>query len=203
MGWTAGDLSRLFTRNAFSGSVGPAFQWNILNYGRIRNGVRFEEARFQELAANYQNGVLRANAEVESALVRFLRAQEAAKLLDRSVANAQKAAGIVSRKYKEGQVDFNRVALIELTLVQQQDLQTQAHGEIAQGLIQVYRAMGGGWEAPIPQRSPEEIPLASPDESSTPDESIAPDELAPTAPFPKSRPASEVLRLLRDRLGGG
>jgi NodT family efflux transporter outer membrane factor (OMF) lipoprotein len=162
LGWQAEALPQLFTSNALNSSVGPALQWNILQYGRLRNNVRFHEARFQELVATYQTAVLRANAEVENAIVRFLRAQEAARLLDRSVVNAQKAADIVAKQYKEGDVDFNRVALIEQTLVDQQDLQTQAHGEIVQGLIQVYRAVGGGWETAIPERSLDEIPAAQP-----------------------------------------
>jgi len=151
LGWEADSLSRLFTSNSLNSHVGPAFQWNILHYGRIRNNVRLQEAEFQRLVTQYQNAVLQAGAEVESALARFLQAQESARLLDRSVANAQKAVAIISKKQEEGAVDFNRVALIAQTLVQQQDLQAQAHGEIAEGLIQVYRALGGGWETPIPQ----------------------------------------------------
>ena len=45
-----------------------------------------------------------------------------------------------------GAVDFTRVSQLEQTLVQQQDVLTQARGEIATGLIQVYRALGGGWQ---------------------------------------------------------
>jgi len=162
LGWQAEQFSELFSDRRFGGSLGPAFQWDILHYGRIRNNVRFQEARFQELVANYQNTVLRAGAEVESAIARFLRAHEVAQLMDRSVAAAQRAAEIVGRQYKEGDVDFNRVALIQQTLVEQQDRQALAHGEIAQGLILVYRAAGGGWEVPIPERSLDEIPQPEP-----------------------------------------
>ena len=57
----------------------------------------------------------------------------------------QKAVNIVIKQYKVGTVDFNRVATIEQTLVQQQDQEAQASGRSAR-LITVYRAMGGGWE---------------------------------------------------------
>ncbi len=156
LGWEAGGLSRLFTSNSLNGNVGPAFQWNILQYGRIRNNVRLQDAEFQRLVTQYQQTVLQANAEVESAMARFVQAHESAELLDRSVANAQKAVAIISRKQEEGAVDFNRVALIAQTLVQQQDLQAQAHGEIAEGLILVYRALGGGWEVPVAEPAPSE-----------------------------------------------
>ncbi len=178
LGWQAEEFSELFSNRRFGGSLGPAFQWDILHYGRIRNNVRLQEARFQELVANYQNTVLRAGAEVESAIVRFLRAHEVAQLMDRSVAAAQRAAEIVGRQYKEGEVDFNRVALIQQTLVEQQDRQALAHGEIAQGLILVYRAAGGGWEVPIPERSLDEIPKAEPVAWTSP-------QGLPNAPLPR------------------
>jgi NodT family efflux transporter outer membrane factor (OMF) lipoprotein len=153
LGYAAPEFQRLFTQQAFTGGVGPTFQWNILNYGRIRNNIRYQDARFQELVVAYQNKVLLANAEVENGLVRFLKAQERAAALDRSVEHMQKAvAGIEAARELRG-ADANQIAIITQTKVQQQDLQAQAHGAIALGLIHVYRALGGGWElASIPDQ---------------------------------------------------
>ncbi len=167
MGFQASHLPRLFRSSAFNGSVGPSFQWNILNYGRIVNDVRFQDARFQELVLVYQQTVLLAAEEVEDGLVTFLRQQERTKLLDESVLNAQKAVNVVIAQYKVGTVDFNRVALIEQDLVTQQDLLAQARGQIAQGLIQVYRALGGGWQ--IRLESEDELSAAAAAPSETPE----------------------------------
>jgi NodT family efflux transporter outer membrane factor (OMF) lipoprotein len=164
LGYSAPEFQDLFTNRAFNAGVGPSFQWNILNYGRIRNNVRYQDARFRELLVNYQQMVLLANAEVENGLVRFLKAQERAASLDRSVSHMQDAVdGIEAARELRG-ADANQIAIITQTKVQQQDLQAQAHGAIAQGLIQVYRALGGGWEVgmaadPIPEvvPVPEEI----------------------------------------------
>jgi NodT family efflux transporter outer membrane factor (OMF) lipoprotein len=163
LGWQANSFPELFSSQAFNSAVGPGFQWDLLNYGRILNNVRLQDANFQALVASYQNTVLQANGEAEDAIVSFLRAQEAARLLDRSVASAQKAESIVARQYKEGEIDFNRLTLIQQNLVQQQDLQTHAHGEIARGLIAVYRALGGGWEVPVSQTEGEEAPATLPE----------------------------------------
>jgi outer membrane protein TolC len=182
IGWEAPEASQLFSNFWLKGAFGPAFQWNLLNYGRIRANVCLQDAKFQELVAAYQETVIRAGAEVESAMVRFLRAHETARCLDRSVANAQKASDIVAKQYKEGDVDFNRIALIEQNLVEQQDRQAQAHGEIVQGLIQVYRALGGGWQAQIPERALDAIPAASPPESGEMDE-------PESAPMPRKKGA--------------
>ncbi|MDW8037822.1 MAG: TolC family protein, partial [Thermoguttaceae bacterium] len=84
--------------------------------------------------------------EVEDALVRFLRAQRRAKLLEEATQAARKAVQIAIEQYKAGAADFNRYALIEQNLVNLQDVAAQAQGEIAQSLISVFRALGGGWE---------------------------------------------------------
>jgi outer membrane protein TolC len=146
LGYRAQNFSDLFRTTAFNGSVGPSFQWNLLNYGRIVNNVRFQDARFQELAVAYQQIVLQAAQEVEDGLVTFLRSQRRSRLLDESVNAADKAVKQVVSQWQAGTVDFGRYALIAQNLVTQQDSAAQAHGQIAQGLIATYRALGGGWE---------------------------------------------------------
>jgi NodT family efflux transporter outer membrane factor (OMF) lipoprotein len=145
-GWSAENFSNLWRPDAFRGTFGPSFQWNILNYGRILNNVRLQDARFQELITTYQNTVLTAQQDVENGLVTFLRAQERAKYLVASVADAENAVRIALAQYKAGTIDFTRVTQVEQNLVQVQDLLAQARGEVATGLIQVYRALGGGWQ---------------------------------------------------------
>ena len=76
IGYSAQNLSHLFEEKALTGSVGPAFNWNILNYGRLLNNRRLQEARFRELLATYRNTVLSADQDVENGLVTFLRAQQ-------------------------------------------------------------------------------------------------------------------------------
>jgi hypothetical protein len=136
----------LFKDHSFQSSIGPGFQWNVLNYGRLINNVRLQDAKFCELVTTYRNTVIRANAEAEDGIVEFLQSQLQAKALQRSVDAATRAVKIATAQYEGGEVDFNRVALLEQNLVQQQDLLAQAQGDIAIGLVHTYRALGGGWE---------------------------------------------------------
>jgi NodT family efflux transporter outer membrane factor (OMF) lipoprotein len=146
IGYSAAEFKNLFRESAFNGTVGPSFQWNILNYGRILNNVRLQDAKFQELVAAYQNTVLTGAQEAENGLVTFLKAQEFAKLQGESVDYADKAVKVVLAQYELGTVDITQLIQIELNLVLQQDTLALAQGEIPTGLIQVYRALGGGWE---------------------------------------------------------
>jgi NodT family efflux transporter outer membrane factor (OMF) lipoprotein len=193
LGYQAQQFSQLFSSRAFSGSVGPSFQWNILNYGRIVNNVRLQDSLFQELVLAYQQAVLLAAEEAEDGLVTFLRAQERRKLLEESVLNMEKAVKVVIAQYKVGTADFTRVAQIEQDLVTQQDLLAQAEGQIAQGLIQVYRALGGGWQIRLEsQEEPAAAPAATPPGEKAPGapkKPAVPGILEEAAPVPPQKPA--------------
>jgi outer membrane protein TolC len=146
LGYSAQNFSDLFQQQALAGNIGPAFTWNIFNYGRLLSNKRLQEARFQELVITYRNTVLSADQDVENGLVTFLRAQQRAKSQAASVADAKRAVDIVVAQYSQGVTDLTRVTLLQQNLVPLQDTLAQAQGEIATGLIQVYRALGGGWE---------------------------------------------------------
>jgi NodT family efflux transporter outer membrane factor (OMF) lipoprotein len=134
------------TPTSYTGQIGPSFRWDILNYGRLQNNVQREEARFRELVVLYQNSVLKANREVEDALVAFLRAQEQVRNLTASVTAAQRSVQIAQNQYRLGAIDFNRVFDLESFLLLQQDQLAIARGTIVLSLIGIYRALGGGWE---------------------------------------------------------
>ncbi len=204
-GYSAKKFADLFRETAFNGSVGPSFQWNLLNYGRIVNNVRYQDARFNELVVAYQNTVLQANKEVEDGLIAFLRAQQRSTLLDESVDASRKARDIAVDQYKAGATDFNRYALIEQNLVTQQDSAAQVRGEVAQGLIEVYLALGGGWEMRFGGQSgafavPAEAAAAVP----VPEVRLLPGVTAPGPPAseallvaPTDAPASDDRRIAR------
>jgi len=145
--YQAERFKHLFTPAALSGSVSPGFQWDILNYGRLLNNVRLQDARFQELVVAYQQTVLTANQETEDGLVSFLKAQERTRLQKESADAGDRAVKAIEDLWKGGLLtDFTRVAQLELNQVVLEDTLAQAEGEIALGLIQVYKALGGGWQ---------------------------------------------------------
>ena len=129
-----------------TGQIGPAFQWNVLNYGRILNNVRLQDFKTQQLVATYQQKVLSAAQDVENGLVTFWRSRQSTESLAAAVRAAERAVKLVGDQFTVGAVDFTPVFVAEQFQVQTQTEYAQAQGDIALGLIQVYRALGGGWE---------------------------------------------------------
>ena len=166
LGWQASTFRALFSSQALNASVGPSFQWNLLNYGRILNNVRFQDATFKELVATYQETVLEADEEVENGIVTFLQAQERARLLRESVDAAYRVLMVIIAQYQNPvqaqNIDFNRYAVILQNLIQQQDQWAQARGQVDFGLINVYRGLGGGWQIRLPPPHGVEVLPAEP-----------------------------------------
>ena len=139
-------LSDIFKWGSRTYQIGPSFQWNLFNYGRITNNVRVQDARFEQLLINYQNSVLKAQQEVEDSLVAFLRAQDQAAFLGQSTAAAKKAFDLAVLQYREGIKDFTTVLVAQQSLLSEQNNLAAALGSISSNLVGVYRALGGGWE---------------------------------------------------------
>ena len=68
-----------------------------------------EDARFQELAVNYENTVIRAAQEVEDAMVGFLRSQDAVVFLADAVKSSKRSVDLSLIQFREGLVHYQRV----------------------------------------------------------------------------------------------
>lgn len=145
-GTNGSNASDLFDSDSLEIFAGPSITWNIFNYGRLRNQVRIQDARFQQLVVNYQNTVLSAAQEVEDSLVAFLRSQEEVAYLAESVAAAKRSVDLSLVQYREGLVDFQRVLDTQRFQTQEEDLWTTTRGNVALNLISMYKSLGGGWQ---------------------------------------------------------
>jgi len=146
LGYEAKNFSDLFQSKSLVGSIGPNMQWDILNYGRLVNGIRVQDALFQTRTLDYQSAVLRAGREVEDGIVLYLRAQSQTRFLTQSVDEAAIAAKDAETLSIAKKFDVNRQFVTSNFKTSQQDKLAVAQGDIALGLIQVYKALGGGWE---------------------------------------------------------
>lgn len=186
IGYQSANLSNLFNTRSVVGAAGPAFNWKILNYGRIKNNIRLQEDLLQSDLATYQQTVLSAYQEVEDGLIRFSRTQAQIDQLEIAAADAKKSVDIALSQYQNGAIDFNRVFTLQLNLAAQQDALAASQGELATQLVAVYKALGGGWRArttgysmpaaPMPMRAvpADPVPDPVPDAGSDADDQAAP-----------------------------
>jgi NodT family efflux transporter outer membrane factor (OMF) lipoprotein len=140
------SYSDLFSSNSITYFVGPQVQWLILNYGRIKNDVRAQDARFQQFLVEYRSTILRAMQDVEDGMVGFLRAQEEQGYLTESVTSYQHAVDLAQLQYVEGLSPYQNVVDAQRFLTQEQTRLASVKGAVLANLIATYKALGGGWE---------------------------------------------------------
>ena len=136
----------LFESRSETWNLFGAFDWNIFNYGRLKNNIRLQDALFQQLLTDYRNTVLQAQVDVENAIVAYVKTHEQLKNYNLATEASEKAVEVSRAQYKNGLVDFNTVISTLRDLVQQQDILAQTKGAVAVNLVEVYKSIGGGWE---------------------------------------------------------
>jgi NodT family efflux transporter outer membrane factor (OMF) lipoprotein len=148
IGLQSNEFSKLFHQDSWFGSIGPSLSWNILNYGRIINNVRVQDTRFQQLAVAYQEAALKANQEVENALVGYLKSFDKLRAHRDSAASATKAVETLDQQRKAGVRNFsyNRMFVLQRLKTEEQDQAALTEGDQTLSLIDIYRALGGGWD---------------------------------------------------------
>ena len=154
--WSGNSLSS--SPNTGGLGIGPAFQWNLFDHGRISNNVRLQDARLQQLIENYQNTVLQAAREIDDAAISVVKTAEQQTLLNQSVQAAERALAIANTRYREGYADFQRVLDAQRSLFAQAERELINLGSHISSVISLYKALGGGWlDTPVEQLIPEDI----------------------------------------------
>ena len=132
--------------DSVTASIGPGFSWNIFQYGRIKNQVRLEDARFQESLTNYNQRVLQAVQEVSNALVAYQYSVEQSEYNFGGVSAAIRAFNISSTQYNNGLVTYQRLLSTVEKMTLREDAYAQTKGNIANQVVALYKALGGGWK---------------------------------------------------------
>jgi len=141
-----GGSSDLFSSDSLNYSAGASFTWPVLNYGRIRNNIRVQDARLQQALVAYQQSVLQAAQEVDDAMVSLTGAQAQEEILKESVVAALRSNDLSMLQYREGFSGYQRVLDSQKSLFAQQNRYAASQGRAVQSVVQLYKALGGGWE---------------------------------------------------------
>jgi NodT family efflux transporter outer membrane factor (OMF) lipoprotein len=139
-------LSNLFSVNSTAFAIGPEVSIPIFEGGRLRGTLALREARQREVAVAFRKTVLRAWQEVDDALTAYAETQRRRAEVARAVAQNQAALQAARQRYSEGAIDFLNVNTTQAQLLQSENDLADSDTRIATTLVNLYRALGGGWE---------------------------------------------------------
>ena len=135
-------------------SIGPTVSWALLDGGRIRANIQVQSELEKQALLDYEKAVLAALNDVESALVAYVKEQQHRQALVEAVAANREAVALSTELFTEGQTDFLSVLIPRRSLLAAQDALVQSDRTVATDLVAVYKALGGGWDAPAAPAAP-------------------------------------------------
>jgi len=142
-GFAATTFDSLGKRGSFHYVVGPSVSWPLLNLGRVKSNVSAAQARADEAAAGYEQAVLLAEEEVESALVRYRTARARVTQIAEAAASSGRAAELARLRYAEGVADFLQVLDAERTQLNAESQLAASRTAAATAYAAVFKALAG------------------------------------------------------------
>ncbi len=137
-------------------SIGPALTLPIFEGGRLKYTLELRKAQEQEAAVQYQQTVLQAFHDVDNALTAYGKEQQRRDALAKAVDQARRALGLARAQYTQGLVTFLDVLNAQRTLFTAEQQYADSTTTVSTNLVQLYKALGGGWEDAFPRGAPSE-----------------------------------------------
>jgi multidrug efflux system outer membrane protein len=145
-GYQSTKLTDLFQGPAGIWSLAGSFTQPIFEGGRLKSGVRLAEAQHDQLLLTYQQTIQGAFRDVSDALVAYRKFREFRIQEQLLVDSAQDAARLSEVRFKAGSTDYLEVLTNETNAFSAELTLAQAQGNELNSLVQLYLALGGGWQ---------------------------------------------------------
>lgn len=145
-GYQSSALTSLFTGPAGVWNFGGSFTQPIFEGGRLKNNVRLAEAQREQMLLTYQQSIQGAFRDVSNALIAYRKNREFRVEQERLTAAAQDAAHLSEMRFKAGATDYLEVLTNETNYFTDQLTLARAQFNEVLALVQLYQALGGGWQ---------------------------------------------------------
>jgi outer membrane protein, multidrug efflux system len=150
LGTISGEFSNLLKADANIWQVTPGLFQPIFQGGRIRRNYEASKARYDQVAAQYQKAALNSYREVANALVTVRKLGEARLELQKAVDALTDASALARSRYDAGLANYLEILNADQQLFDQELQLAQARGEELRAYVELYRALGGGWQVETP-----------------------------------------------------
>ncbi|HWX55651.1 MAG TPA: efflux transporter outer membrane subunit [Verrucomicrobiae bacterium] len=145
-GYESSALTNLFTGPAGIWNLAGSFSQPIFQGGRLKSNVRLAEAQREQTLLTYQQVIQGAFRDVSDALVSYRKNQEFRIQQEHLVEAAQDAARLSEVRFKSGTTDYLEVLTNNTNSFSAELGLAQAQGNELTALVQLYQALGGGWQ---------------------------------------------------------
>lgn len=145
LGMTAYSTDAFFSDDSPTASIAPFISVPLFNRDKIRDRIEIQNAILERYLIEYETTVLDAIKEVRDAVAAYGEEQKRYRILENGAAQARSALDISTERFNSGLADFLSVLDAQRALLIFEESQTSSRGTITHNLIQLYKALGGGW----------------------------------------------------------
>ncbi len=145
-GFQSNQLSSLFSGSGNTWSVAPQIVQPIFTAGRLKSNVRFQQAGQELVLAQYEQTIQTAFREVSDALIERRKVKEIRAQQEQLVNTLQDRSRLAYTRYQGGIDSLLNALDAERELFDAQLQLTQTKRNELLSLVQLYKALGGGWK---------------------------------------------------------
>ncbi len=145
-GFQSSSLANLFSGSAGLWTFAGTVTQPIFNAGQIRSNVRLAEAQQQQALLTYQQSIQGAFRDVSDALIAYQQNQEFRAQEELLAHAAEDAARLSGKRYEAGTTNYLEVLTNETNYLSANLGLAQARLNELLALVQIYKALGGGWQ---------------------------------------------------------
>jgi outer membrane protein, multidrug efflux system len=145
-GYESPALTNLFTGPAGLWNLTAGFTQPIFEGGRLKSNVRLAEAQHEQMLLTYQQTIKGAFRDVSDALIAYRKNREFRVEQEHLFESAKDAAHLSEVRFKVGTTDYLEVLTNETNSFSTELGLAQAQGNELLALVQLYQALGGGWQ---------------------------------------------------------
>jgi NodT family efflux transporter outer membrane factor (OMF) lipoprotein len=145
VGSNAADPGHLGRKSAFTWLGVPYLQWDVLDFGRTRSGIRQAEASRDEASARYAQTVLAALQDANNALSRFGHQRESVTRLQKVETSADRSATLMRQRYAAGASSMIDLLDTQRTQFSAQQNLVEAQADLLKDFVSLQKSLGLGW----------------------------------------------------------
>lgn len=145
VGLASHDPARFFDNSSLTFNITPTFKWTLFNGTQRFQARNAAKAQMQAAVDTYNNTVLLAVQEVESAMSSYKNTVKQLVFLRELVNQGQTTLDLSIELYKNGLIDFQTVLDAQRQMLSYQNTLESTRGSSAIALVNLYQALGGGW----------------------------------------------------------
>lgn len=145
IGLQSRSVNDLFSGDSKMWGVSLPVVWNLYDGDRARSNIELQKAFTEQRLLEYRQSVLKALAEVESALVAYNNETQRLAALRAATEATREGARLALVQYDNGLTDYNNVMTMQRDLFQLQEWLATSEAQVSLDLIAIYKAVGGGW----------------------------------------------------------